>query len=152
MLFVSILTSDRSRDPELWATIWQGDPPPSINLIGAYNLGSDKRVFIWKGESVADTQFMDRFNEIGVLETFPAFDRTEGWRAAFAKDIDGFRERLERSSSTAAQSVDSAIALRTLGMTAENRHEARLRARLWVTRQEGDRSPNEYRHSTRKGS
>ena len=24
MLFVSILTSDRARDPELWATIWQG--------------------------------------------------------------------------------------------------------------------------------
>ena len=68
MLFVSIFTSDRTRDPELWATIWQGNPPPSINLIGAYNLGNNMRVFIWEGESVADTQYMDRFNEIGVLE------------------------------------------------------------------------------------
>ena len=95
---------------------------------------------------------MDRFNEIGVLETFPAFDRTEGWRAAFAKDIDGFRERLERSSSTAARSVDSAIELRELGMKAGSRHEARLRARLWVTNQEGHGHTDEYRYSTRKGS
>ncbi len=55
MLFVSILTSDRSHDPELWATIWQGEPPPSLELISAYNLGNDKRVFIWNGESLADT-------------------------------------------------------------------------------------------------
>ena len=78
MLYVSILTSDRSQDPELWATIWQGNAPPSINLIGAYNMGNDKRVFIWEGEALADIQFMDRFNEVGVLETSPAFDRTSG--------------------------------------------------------------------------
>jgi hypothetical protein len=94
MLFVSILTSDRSRDPELWASIWHGGAPPSINLIGAYNLGNDKRVFIWEGESAADLQFMDRFNQIGVLETCPAFDRTLGWQNAFAKDLDAFEERL----------------------------------------------------------
>ncbi len=94
MLFVSILTSDRSRDPELWASIWHGDAPPSINLVGAYNLGNDKRVFIWEGESAADLQFMDRFNHVGVLETYPAFDRTLGWRDAFAKDLDTFEERL----------------------------------------------------------
>ena len=55
LLFVSILTSDRSHDPELWATIRQGEPPPSLELISAYNLGNDKRVFIWNGESLADT-------------------------------------------------------------------------------------------------
>lgn len=92
MLFVSILTSDRSRDPELWASIWHGDAPPSINLVGAYNLGNDKRVFIWEGESAADLQFMDRFNHVGVLETYPAFDRTLGWRSAFAKDLNAFEE------------------------------------------------------------
>ena len=135
MLFVSILISDRARDPELWATIWQGDPPPSINLIGAYNLGNDKRVFIWEGETVADTQFMDRFNEVGVLETSPAFDRTEGWRAAFAKDIDGFGERLRRGASTAA-GVESAVDLRTRGMSAPNRHAARAAARQWTAEQE----------------
>ncbi len=94
MLYVSILTSDRSRDPELWASIWHGDAPPSIKLIAAYNLGNDKRVFVWEGESTADLQFMDRFNHVGVMETCPAFDRTLGWRDAFAKDLDAFEERL----------------------------------------------------------
>ena len=136
MLYVSILTSDRTRDPELWATIWQGSPPPSIDLIGAYNLGNDRRVFIWEGASLADIQFMDRFNEVGILETYPAFDRTEGWRAAFAKDIDGFRARLKRANSTAATSVESAIDLRSRGMNAPNRHAARAVARQWVAEQE----------------
>ena len=136
MLYVSILTSDRARDPELWATIWQGDPPPSINLVGAYNLGNDKRVYIWEGKSLADIQFMDRFNEVGVLETYPAFDRSEGWRAAFAKDIDGFRARLERASATAAANVESAIDLRSRGMNAPNRNAARAAARQWIAEQE----------------
>ena len=136
MLYVSILTSDRTRDPELWATIWQGGPPPSINLIGAYNLGNDKRVYIWEGETLADIQFMDRFNEVGVLETHPVFDRTEGWRAAFAKDIAGFRARLEGAGTTAAASVESAVDLRSRGMNAPNRNAARAAARQWVAEQE----------------
>ncbi len=136
MLFVSILTSDRTRDPELWATIWQGGPPPSVNLIGAYNLGSDRRVFIWEGESAADTQFMDRFNEVGVLETSPAFDRTRGWRAAFAKDLDGFRDNLVKGRPSAGHSVESTVDLRRRGMNAPNRHAARAAARQWVAEQE----------------
>ena len=47
MWFASILSSDRARDPELWATIWQGDPRPSIDLIGACNLANNGRVVIW---------------------------------------------------------------------------------------------------------
>ena len=135
LLFVSILTSDRSRDPELWATIWQGEPPPSLTLIGAYNLGNDKRVFIWEGESAADAQFMDRFNEIGVRETTPAFDRTRGWRAAFAKDIKGFRSG-PVASGRSPQEVDVAVDLRTRGMRAPNRHAARAAARQWTQEQE----------------
>ncbi len=144
MLLVSSVTSDRTRDPELWATIWQGNPPPSINLIGAYNLGNDKRVYIWEGETVADTQFMDRFNEIGLLETYPAFDRSGGWRLAFAKDIDTFRARMEsRVKSegvqvTSVASVDSAIDLRTRGLNAPNRDAARAAARQWVAEQEAE--------------
>ena len=143
MLIVSILTSDRSRDPELWATIWNGQAPPSINLIGAYNLGNDKRVFIWEGESQADMQFMDRFNEIGILETHPAFDRTAGWRDAFEKNIDAFSERLlnrrpqETSMPSKAQSK-AGIDLRTRGMNAPNRYAARLEARSWSKEQESD--------------
>ena len=142
MLFVSIFTSDRTRDPELWATIWQGNPPPSINLIGAYNLANNMRIFIWEGESVADTQYMDRLNEIGLLETYPAFDRTGGWQLAFAKDIDTFRARMEERVNreglqvTSVASVDSAIDLRTRGLNAPNRDAARAAARQWVAEQE----------------
>jgi len=135
LLFVSIFTSDRSHDPELWATIWQGDPPPSLELIGAYNIGNDKRVFIWNGESLADTQFMDRFNEIGVLETSPAFDRTNGWRSAFSKDIDAFRGNVARPGRSPAD-VEAAVDLRTRGMNASNRHAARAAARQWTRDQE----------------
>ena len=135
MLFVSILTSDRSRDPELWATIWHGQPPPSLELIGAYNLGNDKRVFIWNGESIDDIQFMDRFNEVGVLETSPAFDRTTGWIAAFAKDIEGWRSENRRAGRT-DQEIDINVDLRHRGMTAPNRHAARAAAREWTHERE----------------
>ena len=135
MLFVSILTSDRSRDPELWASTWQGEPPPSLELIGAYNLANDKRVFIWNGESTADVQFMDRFNEVGVLETTPAFDRTRGWKAAFAKDIEGFRSGAQRFGR-GPREVDVSVDLRTRGLNAPNRHAARATARQWTREQE----------------
>ena len=145
MLFVSILTSDRSRDPELWATIWNGQAPPSINLIGAYNLGNDKRVYIWEGEVQADIQFMDRFNEVGSLETFPAFDRTAGWRNAFEKDIDAFSERLlnrnpQETDMPSLSQMKYGIELRTRGMNAPNRYAARLEAKAWVKEQESYKS------------
>ena len=133
MLYVSILTSDRSQDPELWATIWQGQAQPSINLISAYNMGNDKRVFIWEGEVLADIQFMDRFNEVGVLETSPAFDRSAGWLAAFAKDIETFEQGLRR---TGREYPEAAVDLRTRGMNAPNRHAARAAARAWTEEQE----------------
>ena len=60
MLFLSILTSDRSRDAELWATPWQGQPPAGITVIGAYNLTNNRRALIWEGESAADVQHIDR--------------------------------------------------------------------------------------------
>ena len=136
MLYVSILTSERARDPELWATIWQGEPPPSINIIGAYNLADNRRVFIWEGESVADLQFMDRFNEIGVLETQPVFDRTYGWQMAFAKDLDNFQQaQVQRGRSLAE--IEPAIDLRRRGMNAPNRHAARAEARRWQDEQAG---------------
>ena len=143
MLFVSIFTSDRKLDPELWATIWQGNPPPSLNLIGAYNMSNDKRVYIWEGESVLDIQFMDRFNEIGVMETSPASDRTVGWRMAFNKELDAFEEwfssgrnRSGNSSDNSQYEIDSAIDLRRRGMLAPNRHAARLEATKWREEQQ----------------
>ena len=134
MLYVSILTSERARDPELWATIWQGESPPSIKIIGAYNLADNRRVFIWEGESIADLQFMDRFNEVGVLETHPAFDRTYGWQMAFAKDLDNFQQAQVRRGRSLAE-IESAIDLRSRGMNAPNRYAARAEARRWQEEQ-----------------
>jgi hypothetical protein len=102
-------------------------------LIGAYNMGNDKRVFIWEGEALADIQFMDRFNEVGVLETSPAFDRTSGWQAAFSKDINAFREGRRRAGR---EQQEAAVDLRTRGMNAPNRHAARAAARAWTEEQE----------------
>ena len=79
---------------------------------------------------------MDRFNEVGVLETSPAFDRTFGWRAAFAKDIDGFRQNLLAGRPSAGHNVESTIDLRSRGMNAPNRHAARRAAREWTAEQE----------------
>ncbi|MGE3075262.1 MAG: hypothetical protein AB7N24_16015 [Dehalococcoidia bacterium] len=76
MLHVSILTSDRSRDPELWATVWQGKAPPTLKILAVYNLASQKRLFVWEGEGRRDIQYIDRLNQVGVLETFVAFDQT----------------------------------------------------------------------------
>ena len=132
MLFVSIFTSDRERDHELWATMWQGAPPPSISLVGAYNLGNDRRVFVWNGESEADVRYMDRFNEIGILETYPAFDRTQGWRMAFARDLEAWGRLYRESGRT---DPESAIDLRRRAMNAPNRHAARAAARRWQEEQ-----------------
>ena len=137
MLYVSILTSDRERDPELWATIWQGTPPSTLTLHGAYNLAGNQRVFVWEGESAADLQFVDRFNQVGVLETFPAFDRTEGWRTAFAGDLDGFRALQERRGAP-PQAVKRAVDLRRRGLEAPNPHAARRAALEWVDEQEAE--------------
>ncbi|MCC6385776.1 MAG: hypothetical protein IT302_00170 [Dehalococcoidia bacterium] len=137
MLFISILTSERARDPELWATIWNG-APGGVRLIGAYNLANNKRVFAWEGDSPADLQFMDRFNEVGVMETSPAFDRTDGWRAAFAHDLDGFaaaQRARAKEGTPARRAVEAGIELRRRGMTAPNREAARAAAREWQREQ-----------------
>ncbi len=118
MLFVSILTSDREKDPELWAVIWQGQAPPTLKLRQAYNLAGNKRVYVWEGESAVDLQFMDRFNEVGGMETCPAFDRTLGCQRA----------------------VDAALDLRERGHRAPNLHAAKREAREWVSRQSGGES------------
>jgi len=136
VLYVSILTSDRERDPELWATIWYGKQPATLKLHQAYNLAGNKRVFVWEGESAADLQYMDLFNYVGEMETFPAFDRTVGWQMAFAGDLDGFRANMERQRR-ADVDIEPAIDLRRRGLEASSHWEARQLAREWVAEQEG---------------
>ena len=139
MLFVSILTSDRARDAELWAVIWQGGCPPGLKLHQAYNLAGNKRLFIWEGQSAAELQFMDRFNYVGELETFPAFDRTAGWQAAFAGDLDAFRAGLERGNANPAR-IEAAMDLRSRGHHAPTLQAAMREGREWAERQA--RNPN----------
>ena len=99
------------------------------------HLGNDKRGFIWEGESAADLQFMDRFNEVGRLETFPAFDRTAGWRCALDRDLEGFR-RFVSGRPGAPTSLEAAVELRRRGREAPNRLAARRAAREWIEEQE----------------
>ncbi len=134
MLFVSILTSDRERDAELWAVIWQGGCPPGLRLHQAYNLAGNKRVFVWEGQSAAELQFMDRFNNVGVLETFPAFDRTTGWRCAFTGDLDSFRANMERQGAPPAR-IEAALDLRGRGHHAPTLQAAMREGREWAERQ-----------------
>lgn len=134
MLYVSTFVSPRDRDPELWATIWQAKAPPTLTLLAAYNLSGNERVFVWEGSTVADLQFMDAFNQVGTLHTTPAFDRTDGWQAAFAGDLEGFRGRLEARGARPA-AVERAIDLRRRGLEAPTPEAARRRAREWQAEQ-----------------
>jgi len=140
MLFISIFTSDRERDPELWAVIWNAKAPPTLTLHGAYNLSDNRRLFVWEGETVADLQYMDRFNAVGRLETTPAFDRTAGWRCAFSQDLDGFRSLVSSGVGAASrppnQRSERAIDLRRRGVEAQNIEAAKRAAREWQAEQE----------------
>lgn len=95
MLYVSIFRSDRARDPELWATIWQGTAPPTLKILHVYNLMTDTRIFVWEGETVADARYIDRLSQVGQLQTSIALDQTPGWQAAFAGDLDAMRRFFE---------------------------------------------------------
>ena len=114
--------------------MWQGAPPSSINLAGMYNLANNRRDFIWNTESPADIQYMDRLNEVGLLETYPAIDRTSGLQMTFARDLEGFRHVLEERGLSQAQ-IESSIDLRRRAMQAPNRQAARTEAIRWQMEQ-----------------
>ena len=139
MLFVSILTSERIRDPELWAAIWRGFAPSTLILHHAYNLAGNKRVFVWEGGSAADLQFMDRFNHVGELETYPAFDRTTGWQQAFAGDVEGFRTTLAQQGAS-PERLEAHVELRALAHKSTNLRASLKVGRDWVKRREDDQS------------
>ena len=140
MLYVSLFTSDRERDPELWAVIWNAKAPSTLKLHGAYNLGDNRRIFIWEGETAADLRYMDRFNTVGRLETTPAFDRTDGWRCAFQQDLDRFRALVSSPAGASGrpenQRSERAIELRRRGIEARSIEAAKRAAREWQAEQE----------------
>lgn len=134
MLFVTILHSDRARDPELWATIWQGKAPPTLKLHAVYNLLTDTRIFIWEGETPADARFIDRLNHVGQTTTSIALDQTTGWQHAFAGNVDAMRAWFEQRGMRPEQ-IDAAIDLRRRGHEAPNLEAARRAARDWQEEQ-----------------
>lgn len=115
--------------------MWQGKAPATLKILAAYNLASNKRLFIWEGEGRADVQYIDRLNEVGVLETFAAFDQTGGWQCAFAGDLDGMRQWFLDRGRTPAQ-IEAAMDLRSRGHYAASTIAARKAARDWVAEQE----------------
>ncbi len=133
MQFVSILTSDRERDPELWATLWQGEAPKGLEIVAVYNLQNDTRVFIINADPPQAIGWLDRLNAVGTIVTTPAFDRTQGWSDAFARDIDGFTKRLvERGGEEGRKHAE----LRRRAMNAANPFAARRVALEWVSERE----------------
>jgi hypothetical protein len=134
MIYLSILTMDRERDPELWATMWQGDAPPGLTLHSVYR-GGDRLVFVWEGDSAAELLFMERCGQVGDLETFPVVDRTKGWRLSLARDLDGLRAWMVQRGDTDEQ-IESALDLRSAALDAPNVFAARRAALEWIERQE----------------
>lgn len=118
MLYVGQFQIDRTRDLEFWAVLWQGrQVPDDLRLIAAYNLLSDLRIIVFEAESIAAIRWLDRLNFVGHFECQPALDQTEGYQAAFGRDIarfEGFlRERrapeavIARESSFRARSIEA---------------------------------------------
>jgi hypothetical protein len=134
VLYVTILRSDRARDPELWATIWQGKAPATLKLLAVYNLLTDTRVFVWEGETIADARFMDRLNQVGETTTSIALDQTTGWKHAFTGDVEAMRGWFEARGMRPEQ-IDSAIDLRRRGHDAPNLEAARRAALDWQEEQ-----------------
>lgn len=135
MLFVSILRSDRSRDPELWATFWQDQPPPGLKILAVYNLENDTRVFVIDADPPGAIGWLDRLNAVGQLTTTPAFDRTAGWQQALARDIDAFtKSMVERFGVEGEKQAQ----LRQRAVAAPNVFAARRLAREWVAEREAE--------------
>lgn len=66
MLFVGLFRTDRARDYEFWSVLWQGQGPPAdFELVAAYNLLTDLRVFVFKAESIGSIRWLDRLNMVG---------------------------------------------------------------------------------------
>lgn len=143
MLYISILTSDRQLDPELWALTWQARQPPSLTLHHAYNLAGNKRLFVWEADDEAGLRFMDNaLSLIGEVETYPAFDRTTGWQTAFASDLEGFEAQLtesqkngRRTPAEASRFIADQVSLRRQAMEAPNRYAAMAVAANWKAAQ-----------------
>lgn len=116
LLYVGQFKVDRTKDLEFWAVLWQGrQVPPDLRLIAAYNLLSDLRIIVFEAESIAAIRWLDRLNFVGHFECQPALDQTEGYQAAFGRDVARFEEFLrQRRSPEATIARESSFRARSI--------------------------------------
>lgn len=134
MIYVGLLRSERVRDYEFWAVLWQGPPPPNdFALIAAYNLMTDLRVIIFKAESTASIRFLDRFNFVGHFECHPALDQTNGYAHAFARDAEKLGEFM-RDRGVGEEVVKSEVAFRAGAVKQPSIHAAIQYGRAYADR------------------
>ncbi|HLZ70741.1 MAG TPA: hypothetical protein VKV26_12640 [Dehalococcoidia bacterium] len=136
MLYVGLFRVDRAKDLEFWAVLWQGQPPPAdFDLVAAYNLLTDLRVIVFRAESLATLRWLDRLNLVGHFEAHPTLDQTEGYRAAFARDLAQFDGFLSARNAP-RPAIDGAVDFRRRAMAAPS-----LWAALRLGRAELEREP-----------
>ncbi len=134
MLFVGLLRTERARDREFWAVLWQGEgPPPDFELLAVYNLMTDLRVLVFRAESAESIRFLDRLNMVGSFECHPALEQTEGYRAVMARDVEQF-ERFFRGRGAGDQAARREASFRRQAMEAPTLWHALHLGRWWQER------------------
>ncbi|GEM_PF-649533 len=124
MLYVGLFRIDRSRDLEFWAVLWQGSQPPAdFELLAAYNLLTDLRVIVFRAETLATVRWLDRLNLVGHFEAHPTLDQTEGYQAAFARDLARFDGFLSTRNAPRA-AIDGMVDFRRRAMAAPSLWDA----------------------------
>lgn len=87
LLYVGVLNSDRARDRQFWACLWQGrDKPRDIRIRYAFNLMTQTRVIVFEASTTEAQSYFDRFNLVGKWAAHPSLDQTIGYQAAIASD------------------------------------------------------------------
>src|SRR5258708_7690177 len=116
-----MLEMERAQDERFWAALWQGvSPPADFKLVAAYNLMTRLRVIVFEAESTASIRFLDRFNLVGKFTCHPSLDQTEGYAAAFARDLGAFEGFLRRRGASGG-AVGRAVAPRRRARGAASR-------------------------------
>ena len=137
MLFVGLFRTERARDREFWAVLWQGGgPPPDFELVAAYNLLTDLRVLVFKAETIESIRWLDRLNMVGSFECHPALDQTEGYQSVVRRDLDRF-ERFFRARGARDAPTEREVRFRREAMQTPTLWHALRHGKEWQERPEG---------------
>ena len=136
-LHVSRFAPDRSRFVEFLACLWQGDVPPSLQLVKWLYLPGEPRamLLLWEGDDAARAYVERAFGGFGALDTDVVTDATPGLAAAFARDLDAFGRTMEARGAS-SQEIAAALDVRRRGMQASTQDEAAAAGRAWAQEQE----------------